>query len=329
MKFENIIGIDVAKEQVELALLHKGEKGIQSCLANKPKMIERFFKESKIDLSQTLVCMEHTGIYNNHLLQFFSKHGVHVWLESPVHIKRSIGMVRGKNDKIDALRIATFAFNHQTEAKLWTPKRDVIEKLKHLMSERGRLIRVRVLLEKPINEARTFCSKENLKMLRSGCSSTIRAVKQDLKKINQQIIEIIKADERLNELFNYVTSVPNVGTVVGTAILIATNEFKSITDPRKFACHCGVAPFEYSSGTSIRGKTRVSNLADKEMKTLLHLAAVGSTSRPGEFIEYFKRKVSEGKNKMLVLNSIRNKIIHRVFACVRDKKKYQKDLLLV
>ena len=65
-------------------------------------------------------------------------------------------------------------------------------------------------------------------------------------------------------------------------------------------------------------------MADKDLKTLMHLAAVGSTSRPGELRHYFERKVTEGKNKMLVLNAIRNKLIHRVIACVRDEKKFIK-----
>ncbi|MBK7572487.1 MAG: IS110 family transposase [Bacteroidetes bacterium] len=99
-----------------------------------------------------------------------------------------------------------------------------------------------------------------------------------------------------------------------------------IDTARKFACHAGVAPFEYTSGSSARGKTRISHLADKELKLFCtwHISAI---SRPGEFREYFVRKVKEGKNKMLVINAIRNKLIHRVFACVRDQRKYfKKDL---
>ncbi|MEQ9308053.1 MAG: IS110 family transposase, partial [Balneolaceae bacterium] len=112
--------------------------------------------------------------------------------------------------------------------------------------------------------------------------------------------------------------------VVAVSMLVMTNEFKWIRDPRKMACHCGVAPFEYSSGKSIRGRSRVSHRAHKPMKALLNLAARSSVSSPGELRDYYERKVSEGKNKMLVLNAIRNKLIHRVFACVRDGRKYEK-----
>ncbi|HRU60950.1 MAG TPA: transposase [Bacteroidia bacterium] len=107
------------------------------------------------------------------------------------------------------------------------------------------------------------------------------------------------------------------------------HEFNKIIDAKKYACHAGVAPFEHTSGTSLKGKSRVSHLADKEMKTMFHLASLSSISRSGEFKDYFDRRVKEGKNKMLVINAIRNKLIHRIFACVKEKRNYVKKGLQV
>lgn len=330
MEFKNIIGVNMAKETLELVLLEGGKKKLQLQVMNHPKEIRSVFRKNKIDLSQTLICLEHTGIYNNHLLNFFSEQGAQVWLENPVHIKRSLGLVRGKNDKVDADRIARFAYDHQAKVRLWHPKREVIEKLKLLMSQRVRLMKAKKALEMPIAEAKKFCLKEHVRTMKDTCKAAVKGIKKDIELVNQYIKEVIKSDERLKELFHYVTSVPNVGTIVGAAILVSTNEFKTIDDARKFACHCGVAPFGHTSGKSIRGKTRVSHMANKDLKTLLHIAALGSTSRPGELRDYFERKVAEGKNKMLILNAIRNKLIHRVFACVREQKIFiKKDLTLV
>lgn len=328
MELKNIIGIDMAKDNFELVLLQDGEKVMQEQVVNQVKHIKAFFKKQKIDFSECLFCLEHTGIYNNHLLYFLHEQKANVWLESPVHIKRSLGLTRGKNDRIDAERIAAYALRHQQDAKLWTPRRDVIESLKLLTGQRSRLLKAKKALEIPLKETKSFCSKEHFKLMRTNCKATVKSIVNDVRLIDLLIKNLINADERLKELFGYITSVPYVGLVVGTAILVSTNEFNSITDPRKFACHCGVAPFEHSSGTSIRGKTRVSHMANKELKTLLHLSALGTTSKPGELRSYFERKIGQGKNKMAVLNAIRNKLIHRVFACVRDKKFYQKNLEL-
>lgn len=84
----------------------------------------------------------------------------------------------------------------------------------------------------------------------------------------------------------------------------------------QFACYSGVAPFEYQSGTSIRGRTKVSNFAQKKLKSLLNLGALSAKRHDVELKNYFERKVAEGKNKMLVVNAIRCKILARAFAVI-------------
>lgn len=96
---------------------------------------------------------------------------------------------------------------------------------------------------------------------------------------------------------------------VAIEVIITTNEFKNFETAKQFACYSGVVPFEYISGTSVRGKTRVSKMAKVSVKTVLHMAALSAVSMKGELQDYFIRKVSEGKNKISVINAIRNKLI--------------------
>ena len=103
-------------------------------------------------------------------------------------------------------------------------------------------------------------------------------------------------------------------------------------------CHAGVAPFErfaarYLSVSSVRGKTRVNQHARKRLKSLFHLAAMSAIRSKGELQDYYNRKVADGKNKMLpgrraVLNAVRNKIIHRIFAVIRRGEKYDKNYMI-
>lgn len=123
-------------------------------------------------------------------------------------------------------------------------------------------------------------------------------------------------------------------------MLVATDEFKAITDPKKLACHAGVAPFEYRSGSSrsadaVRGKTRVNQHrtggpARLRLKSLFHLGAMSAIRMKGELQTYYQPvrrcgKVGQGKNKMLVLNAVRNKLIHRVCSVVHRQQKYDKN----
>lgn len=327
MKFKNIIGIDTGKKSIDFSFLENGEKKLLGQVENSIKKISAFLSGLKVDFKETLFCMEHTGIYNFHLLSVLQSHSANIWLENPIQIKRSMGLTRGKNDKIDAIRISKYAYLHQEKVKLWHPTRLVIQNLKLLMGQRSRLNKAKKLIEIPVVESKEFITKEQHKLLKQNCKSTLAGIKKDLDMVTSQIKAIIDSDDTLKELFSYVASVPNVGLITATAIIVSTNEFQKIETARKFACHAGVAPFEYTSGSSVRGKTRISHMADKELKTVLHLATLSAISRPGEFREYFVRKVKEGKNKMLVINAIRNKLIHRVFACVRDQRKYfKKDL---
>ncbi|KAA6305688.1 hypothetical protein EZS27_042659, partial [termite gut metagenome] len=130
----------------------------------------------------------------------------------------------------------------------------------------------------------------------------------------------------LSRQLKLLCSIDGVGERTAVKMIVETNAFKDFGDPRKFCCHAEVAPFSYSSGSSIRSRNRVSQRADKSIKLLLHIGALTAATRSkGELHEYYLRKVAEGKNKMSVLNAIRAKLVHRMFAVIRNNKFYEKD----
>jgi transposase len=253
-----------------------------------------------------------------------SFNGSNIWVEKAIQIKRSSGLQRGKSDKIDAQRIALFAFRNQDKARLWTAPRIVIQQLKRLTGVRDRLLIAMAQLTKPLNESKKFDSKKVFDAIKSSCQASVKAIKSDVKKVEKKIIEVLKSDASLKHLFELITSVDGIGTVIACDMILTTNEFKNITDPKKYACYAGVVPFEHTSGSSVRGKTRVSHFANKNSKRLLHLAAMSIIRYSGELKTYWLRKLDEGKHKMTVLNAIRNKLIHRVFAVVKRGTKYEK-----
>lgn len=328
MKFNSFVGVDVSKNTLDFSLVIKGRPVFHQQTENSLKGIQAVIKELRtrfeFSFAQAIICMEHTGIYNNHLLEYLSKRKANIWLETGLNIKYSGGMQRGKNDKVDSERIALYAYKNRDAAKLWKPARGVIRDINSLTTLRSRIIKALKQLKTPLNEDSQFMNKSLCKQIKNCCSESIKALEKDLKKVNKQIEDIIKSDDELNRLFNLVTSVDG-GAVTATEMIITTNEFKDFTEAKKYACYSGVAPFEHSSGTSIRGKNRVSHMANKTMKTLLHMAAISVINMKGELSDYYQRKVDEGKNKMSVINAIRNKLIQRVFVVVRENREYQKN----
>ena len=162
------------------------------------------------------------------------------------------------------------------------------------------------MLAVPVAEQETFIKKSLQKTLTTNVNKSLTALKDEQKAVEQQIKELIQADPRLKELFDLMVSVPGIGPVIATELLITTNDMQTINDPKKLACHAGVAPFEYRSGSSIRGKTRVSHQARKRLKSLLLMGTMSAIQVKGDLQEYYLRKLAEGKHTMLVLNAVRN-----------------------
>jgi transposase len=246
-------------------------------------------------------------------------------VEGASNIKLSLGLQRGKNDRVDARRIAEYAMRYTDRLKQWKPKREVLERLQLLIGMRARLIKAKKVLVSHTKEVGKFLGKQEHMLLKKRTQESLKAIKANIKRADVGIKDVIKSDENLKRLSDLVTSVDNVGIVTCAVMLVKTNEFKDISEAKKFACTAGLAPFEHSSGKSVRGKTRVSHRAHKDLKTLLHMCALGAISRKGELQDFYKRKVGQGKNKMLVINAVRNKLVHRVFAVVRDGVMYQKN----
>jgi transposase len=159
------------------------------------------------------------------------------------------------------------------------------------------------------------------KLLEKSIKSTLAALDKDLKNVEAKIIEIVNEDENLKRLFLIVSSVVDIGFVTTINLLVYTGGFTQLKNARKLACYYGVAPFEYSSGSSIRGKTKVHYMLNKKLKCKLHMASLTAIKLDLKLKACYERKVAEGKNKMSVLNAIKCKLLARVAAVVNKGEK--------
>ena len=322
-----IIGIDVSKESLDVCLISNTDGQLFIGKFNNNLSGFRNFKawckthNCECD-QQSLCCLEHTGLYTRLLVHYLLSRQVSVWLESSLHIKRSMGLVRGKSDAIDAQRIARFAHAHQAEAKPLNLSALTLDKLKDLNANRNRLMKSIQSLRVSTNELK-LVDPDSGKTIERVNREAIRGLEKSLHAVEDKIAEFIQADENLNKQFELVTTVKGVGKVMAVLLLIYTQGFTKIVDGRKLACYSGVAPFEYRSGTSIMGRTGVSKFANSELKRVLHMAAISSVQHNPDLKVYYKRKVAEGKSKMAVINAVRNKLLHRIAAVIKRGTPYQ------
>ncbi|MBG6133806.1 transposase [Aquimarina sp. EL_43] len=319
------IGIDVSKSTLDICVLSEHQESFK--IDNTPKSIRCFFSKHLSSKSVNYVCMENTGKYGWSLMELLSELECLFYVINPLHLKKSMGLVRGKNDKIDALRIAKFIKSNYAEVAPFTAQRLKIKDLQVLLTERKHRIKQRKALVIKNKEYLCLTNKKMSKQLTTKNNRLIKELDKQIKDFELSIQEIVKQDQKLLTLHKQLVSTPGVGKILAWNLLVKTNEFKTITKPRKLACYAGVAPFENTSGTSIFRKPKVSNFADKELKRLLHLGAMSAIRLENDLSIYYHRKVDEGKNKMSVLNAVRNKIIHIIFALIKNQTFYQNRLV--
>lgn len=321
-------GIDVSKKKIDIAVVRDGAVISKHVVENTQACIEDFFapylKNFQLAGDGAWACMEHTGIYCYPSLKSLGKLGIKACVEPPMQIKKSQGMVRGKTDAVDAVRIAQYAYKNRESLKEWKPKSESLQKIKALLSQRERLVKVKGQLQVPVQECEGFVDPSIAKELSATVKNTISAIEKDLGKIEAKIHAVVKADEKISAQFARATSVDGIGFVTALYMIVESGGFEQIKSAKSFACHAGVAPFPYNSGTSVKGRPRVSRMANMNLKRLLHMAAMSAIQSSAEIKQYYERKVAEGKNKMLVLNAVRNKLIKRVFVCITQERTYEK-----
>lgn len=332
MQYQFYVGIDVSKSWLDIAVINT--EAISDILHFKVENNDDGLAQANVrigskwqgyDISKSLFCMESTGLYCYPLLQLLQLNQAAVWVENAVQIKRSIGIQRGKSDKIDALRIAQYAAKNIDNVRLWVPARAIVDKLKHLSALRDRLVQTRKKLVVPVEEFRQMGNDMMAKTLEKAMHKSIKGIEADIEGIEKQMKDIIDNDSQLKKIYALVTSVIGIGFVTAVNLIVYTNEFKAINDARKLACYCGIAPFEHTSGSSIRGRSKVSHMANKKLKTNLHMASLSSVRLDQGLKVYYERKVAEGKSKLSVLNAVKNKLIARVIAVIKRDRLYEKN----
>ena len=315
MKLQHIIGADLSKESIDLAChqLQTHLKITNSAIGFRQML--KWLRQQKISYSNIMVVMEHTGLYSYHMENFLHQHQISFTKVSALAIKRSLGLIRGKNDKVDAQRIARYGFEKKDMLVPTDKPNEVIKRLQMLHSTRDHLVKHRASLKCAVKEYKNVIKQSDL-IIQSQLA-LIKGFTQQIKKIEAEIISLIEKDQAVNQNFQLLTSIKCVGKVVATSAIIKTGNFTKFAYARKFACYSGIAPFENSSGKSIRHKARVSHLADKEMKTLLDQSAKSAIQYDKELREYYLRRITDGKSKMSTINIVRNKILYRMFAVVK------------
>lgn len=323
MKIKETIGIDVSKKTIDVHIHGKNKhKVFKNCPKDIKKMIKWVFKTTDRTEDETMFVFEHTGLYSLELAAVFSKQGIKYAEVSGLEIKRSLGLARGKNDKADAAKIALYGHRLRDELEPSQMPSEAIQSLKKLLSLRGRLVKQRAGFKTSLKEEKRVLKYKDNKLLLDTQEQMIGLLSNKIEKVEKEMHGIIKANQGLKQTYKLITSIKGVGEQTALHMIVYTQDFTRFESWRKFASYCGTAPFPNSSGTSIRGKTKVSHLANKKIKSLLDQCSKTALQHNPEIRQYYNRRLDQGKNKMSTINVIRNKLLGRIFAVVERGTPY-------
>lgn len=306
-RYTSFVGIDVSKRWIDIAVLSPNNTSAEHIrVSNDVAAIFEFTKKLAVDLHSVLFCMEDNGPYCHPFLEVVTPLSLHAWLENPLRIKRSLGLIRGKTDKLDSIRIAEYACRFQDKVILWKEEHPVVAALREMQTTRDLLIKIQTQLKLSSVQGKEKYLK-----------SPLKAIHESIKDLEKRMKALIRSDPRTKRQYQLLTSIPGIGPIVSVAMIVATHGFTRMTDPRKLSCYAGIAPFPHTSGTTMRSTPRISKIGNPKLKALLHIAAMRTIKNIPTLREYYDRKLTLGKNKMSVLNAVRNKVVAMMLSVIR------------
>ena len=320
MKKKIILGVDVSKNKLDLCLLTNGStKPIEmKVIGNQKEKITKYLISLKknYDKKDILVCLEHTGVYGLALSMALEEQGIDYTMVPALEIKNSIGITRGKTDQVDALRIATYAWRFMDKLTLTKIPSNQLILMQALLALRDQNVKMSVQLQNSLKAHKIASKLLNNDTVIDRIAKQIAMVKKEIKEIEKQLKEIIDSNPSIKQNYKLLQSIKGIGPITAVALILTTQNFIKITDSRKYNSYAGLAPFKNESGQMAK-KAKVSNIANKNVKRLLHNGACSAINYDRELNAYYNRKLDEGKPRMSVLNAIACKLIYRVFAVIK------------
>lgn len=320
------VGIDISKDWLDVAICDETTLEIplfwkcDNTVEGIEKMIKKCLKQTS--KSQIWYCFEHTGNYGLLLSSLLEAHKIAYSAVPALEIKRSIGITRGKNDQVDAVRIASYAATHKLKLKASKLPGKQILRVKYLLTHRSALLKISVQLQNSRKSMLIAGKMVELQDVITDLEKRIADLKAQITTIEDAIKTELEADESLSKTFKKITSVKGVGLMIAATMIVCTNNFTSFENPRAFNCYAGLAPFSFSSGSSIQGTTKTSKFRNRTMKALLFNGANSAVLSDFELRNYYNRKLKEGKHRMVVINAVACKMVYRIFAVLRREEPY-------
>ena len=156
----------------------------------------------------------------------------------------------------------------------------------------------------------------------------IQLLNSQEKEIKQEIADFIKQDKEVSESVNHLCTIPGVGSLTAATILSETNGFELITNKKQLASYAGLDVQEKQSGTSVKGKPRISKKGNKHLRKAMHLPALAAIRHDERYKAIFARLVQKHGIKMKAAVAVQRKLLELTYTIFKTNRPYDKEYLI-
>ena len=309
-----ILGIDVAKQRVEVALLIDGKVKNKSFKNTAEGFEALALWLQKLGISKVTACLEATGNYGEELAIYLHEAGHSVSMVNPARIKgfAQSELIRTKTDKMDAGIIARFCL--AMKPKPWIPPSPEIRVLRALVRRADSLID---MLTQEKNRLGT-AHESVIPLIKEHMSYLTK----EIKTVRDQVADLIDQNPSLRQKKELLASIPGIGKATIAVILAELDHPEKFTHVRELVAFIGLAPKETLSGSSIKGKPRLCKVGHARFRKALYMPALVSIQCNPMMMAFYNRLKGKGKNGKVIVCAIMRKLVHIIFGILKSGKKF-------
>lgn len=331
---KQVAGIDVSQNElvVSLGRMHEDlttEIHAFKTFANNEKGFGALIQwVGKLTVAETPVkyVMEATGIYHETLAYYLTDKSHPVSILKPNKVSNFAKTLETKTITDKTASQAIVLFGLEKQLTIWKMPKQLYRNLRQVIRERGQLIEERTVLKNQLHaeQSEAFPSKKSIGRM----EVRIQLLNSQEKEIMHEIADFIKQDKGVSENVKLLCSVPGVGVLTAATILSETNEFELITNKRQLASYAGLDVQEKQSGTSVKGKPRISKKGNKHLRKAMHLPALAAIRHDKRYKAIFARLVQRHGIKMKAAVAVQRKLLEMVYTIYKTQKPYDKEYLM-
>jgi transposase len=332
---KQVLGIDVAQKELVVCFGRMEDDWTpelcsHGTFANSKKGFDamiKWVKKLTVETTSIRYVMEATGVYHESLAYYLEGEGYEVSIILPNKINNYFRTLEVKTitDKTASEAIARFGLERKLDQ--WKRPKQIFKSLKQLTRERDQIVQIRTIAKNQLHaeNAEAFPNPSSLVRIKAH----IAFLDNQVLAIVKEITVAIKQDKEVNESIEIICSIPGIGRLTAATVLAETNGFEWIRNKRQLTSYAGLDVREKQSGTSVKGKPRISKKGNRHLRKAMHLPALAAIRHEKRFKAVFVRLVSKHGIKMKAAVAVQRKLLEMIYTVYSKKTAYNRNYLTV